>query len=225
MSNLPAIVIDGNFDNPFEIEGSPTFTVDEITYSLIVTRRYAVLKTAYKPIPQMTPDSVYKGCYLVNEISDSAEGPILKFHRVYAQLPSTRLERRLISFTFPGRSATYYSQLTALPIGWNKYGVAPPVNRLILALVIYQYTLGPPLALSTQLSKITYQGQEVDFLGEVFVPVGNVPILGNQTEPRYSYQGETSPMFMFYPWIVSMGSRRWMGPIWETETVEVIAPY
>jgi len=30
---------------------------------------------------------------------------------------------------------------------------------------------------------------------------------------------------MFYPWIVSMGSRRWMGPIWETETVEVIAPY
>jgi hypothetical protein len=222
MSNLPPIVIDGNFDHPVEIEGSPTFAKDEITYATILTRRYAVLKSSYVALPQGTFDVQNKNALLVTEATDSVEGPIMKFHRVYAEIPSYRTERRLVAFTRPGVSDIAISQLSALPISWDKYGQIAPLTRLFLATVEYTYQIGSPVAI-TQLTKITYKGQEVDFTGSVYRSVGNVVIAGmnGKTEPRWVFEGFTDPATCPSLWWLSESSRRWMGPIWEKERVSL----
>jgi hypothetical protein len=222
--SFPDTIIDGNFTTPREIEGSPTISLDEITYSMIITRRYAVLKTAYVPLPQKTPDVLYKSAILVTENTDAVEGPMMKFHRIFAEVPPIRFERRQISFTVPGVPAVYYSSITGLPIGWNKYGTSAPISRLLMASVYFSYTIDTPLTVPP-LTKITYQGQEVDFAGPVYVPVGDVPIAGNKTEPRFEFQGFTNPALCPGIWTVAAPSRRWRGPIWETELIVITLPY
>lgn len=217
---MPTPIIDGDFTNPVEIQGSPSFALDEVTYARVITRRFAVQRNYYSPLPQATPDPTYKTALLVTEATDQIEGGIMFFRRVFAEMPATRTERRPLAFVIPGRSQVFYSSKTALPINWDKYGLAAPLNRLLLATSTFTYSLFAP-TLVTNLTKIVYQGQEVDYAGPVYVPVGDVPIGGNQTEPRWQFQGMTNPQIAPTFWIVAVNARRWMGPIWETETVTV----
>jgi len=233
MANLPLTVIDGNFANAVEIEGSPTFAIDEVTYARIITRRFAVLKSAYLPLPQGTKDPQIKNAVLVSEATDSVEGPIMKFHRIYAEVPGLRTERRIVAFTLPGMSAAQVSNVSGQAIGWDKYGAGAPMTKLLSATVTFSYQVGAPTTVCN-VSKITYglQGvyngvqiyKEVDFAGSVYVFKGMVTVLGMSgpvTEPRWVFDGVTNPPQIPNPWLVSTNIRRWMGPIWETENVTV----
>lgn len=217
-------IVDGNFTFPREIEGSPSISTDPITGSLLITRRYVILKANYKPVAAGAKDPVFKDAYLINETADQVVGVLQFFSRNYAQLPATRTEPRRIAFTLPGKSAVQTSELTGRPVGWNPYGAAAPYTRDVNATVTISYELNPTVVVEN-ITKIIYKGAPVDFVGSVYEFVGNVevPRPGGVviTEPRFRYAGITFPNVISGIWIAEVSLQRWLGPIWEKQVVSV----
>jgi len=217
-------IVDGNFTYPREIEGSPSLSTDPITGSLLITRRYVILKANYKPIEPAAKDPVFKDAYLINETADQVVGVLQFFSRNYAQLPATRVEPRRVAFTLPGRSAVQLSEITGKPVGWNPYGAAAPYTRDVNATVTISYVINPTVVVE-QLTKIVFNGSPVDYVGQVYTFVGNVevPRPGGVviTEPRYRYAGLTQPFVISGNWIAEVSLQRWLGPIWEKQVVSV----
>lgn len=221
---LKTDIFDGDFTFPVEVEGSPLITTDELTRSKIITRTYAVLNATYIPLSQGVPDVIYNTAYLVNEQPSSIQGPILFFQRVFAQLPSPRQETRTVSFTIPGASQEQLSSVGGGAIGWNQYGKAAPGTYSVKATVEFTYQTTPNAA-TTPITVIRYNGRPVDFVGTVFVYVGNRTVsTGPGTsvvEPRWDFQGFTNPNGLPINWTLEVNISRWRGIIWQYETVTI----
>lgn len=220
---LTTFIADGDFAFAQEVEGSPAISTDEVTRAMLIVRSYAVYSSAYVPLPQGTPDVIYSDAYLVNEQPGSIQGPILFFQRVFAQIPVSRTESRIVAFTKPGISDYDISHNTADPIGWNQYGRAAPYTANRVASVVFTYALNP-IASVPALTVILYAGAAVDFTGTVFKYVGNVTFTvgaDTVTEPSWELAGTTVPASSPSTWVVETNFRRWRGPIFETEVVQV----
>lgn len=220
---LTTFIPDGDFTFPQEVEGSPLITTDEITKAKIVTRTYAVYNSSYVPLTQNTPDVIYSNCYLTLEQPSSIQGPILFFQRVFAQLPTTWVASRTISWTRPGKSKAQTSDTTGFFIGWNQYGEAAPYTSNVVAEVTTSYGLNPTPSVP-DLTEILFGTNPVDFVGFVFVLVGNKTTVVSGvsvTEPNWSLVGSTSPGSIPGVWIVEVNVSRWRGGIWQTEVVRV----
>ncbi len=221
-------VIDGDFSQPVEIEGSGVTSTDEVTNALIITRKYAVLRDNYTPLPQSTPDIIYTNAVLVNETTSSIQGPMQFFERHYSTIPIPRVEYREIPFTRPGQSKVVISTISGQAIGWNQYGAAAPYTRLVNAEVDFTYQIGPFFAVPdiTEIS-VTLPGSflsVVDYIGNVYIPGGFVvvPYLGNLiTEQRWKFVGTTTPDTLPSTWIQNVNVTRWKGPIWQMEVIRI----
>ena len=221
---------DGPLTLPTEVEGSGAIALDSITQAQVLTRKYVQLQSLYvPPIPNSSsyPDKIFPGLWFVSEKIDKIENGLTCFTRIFCSVPMPRVERRLISFTYPGRSAAYTSRSSGGYIGWNQYGGGAPKTRLEPVQVQYTYVLvvspildpynvfpNPP-----QPSAITYNGKLVDFVGDVYAPSGPSYQSGNRVEQSWAYQGTTSPsggqIGSVVPWVIAVDQRRYMGPIWE----------
>lgn len=220
---LTSNIIDGDFSFPVEVEGSPLISTDEITQAKIITRKYAVLTSSYSPLVQGTVDPVFLDCYLINETPAGIQGPIFFFNRNYAQIPDTRIESRIVTFTEPGRTDIQLSHITPTTIGWNQYGRSAPYTSPHVAEVTYTYSLNP-FAVVPDLTAILYDGAPVDFAGSVYTYVGNTTTMVDGlpvTEPTWEFVDDTVPSVSPSTWVVETNFRRWRGPIFETEVVEV----
>jgi hypothetical protein len=240
-------LFDADIDLPFECEGSPAISTDEVTRAKLIVRTYAQKKDNYNPLVQGVRDARFTNAVLLNEQQSQQQGPVLWFNRNYAEIPSTRIEPVFISFSYPGKSAVVLSKLTGLPIGWAPYGLAAPLTRQILAKATYSYAaLASPsqnpstLFTAPALSELTYKGSRVDYTGSVYVAVGQVsvpqpalvvftgtpPTLVTTPQPpiieqRYQFDGVVGGFFSGGNWIYSVNIRRWRGPIWEMEVIQV----
>ncbi len=221
----PDIFYDGNFDTPIAIEGGPLFTTDEVTDSLLITRQYVVKAESYVPLPIGTVDFFYKDAYLIQENPGNRSGPLFYFSRVYAQLPEQRIEPRSVSFTVLGKSRADISQVTALPIAWNQYGNGAPSTRNLNGESTFTYSLTPNSFPKPPITRNTYNGAPVDFMGFVYEYLGNVKVNDQLTEPRWNLVGATFYGLMPAVWIQEVNITRWRGPIWQMEVVRVYAPY
>lgn len=217
-------ILDNVPETPIQINGSPVISTDEVTGSMSITRFYAVARDSYVPLLSGAPDPVYTDAYLVNENTDSVQGPIRFFSRNYQQLPDTRQEPLRVVFTIPGRSKETRSQWNNSVIGWDKYGAAAPYTRDVDATVTISYELNPPAVAINPVSVITFNGAPVDFIGSVYENVGAEVIVrpnGNLSEPRFDYLGNTFPLTLPLIWTMENTIERWRGPIWERRVVTV----
>lgn len=218
-------IIDGDFTHPVEIEGSPLITTDEITRAKIITRSYAVLNSYYVPQNQGIQDAFYKTALLVNEQPSSIEGPILFFQRVFAQVPSPRIETRTVSFTLPGKSLASFSLRSGGAIGWNPYGEAAPYSTPANATVTTYYAANALFAQPPK-TRITYNGAPVDFVGTVYKNAGTREVFisptESTTEENWILAGSTSPLVIPGLFTVDVNVSRWRGNIWQMEVVQVL---
>lgn len=230
---VPEPTIDGNFDFPVEVEGSPVISTDETTYGRHITRKYAVRRAVYNRLAYAVPDVQFPTARLVSEGGGNIQGPILFFDRNYSEIPGPRVESREIAFTIPGKSAVQISSVTGLPIGWNPYGAVAPQTVPRTARVEISYaaktSLGQaPASLfnAPAESALRYQGAVVDYTGPVYVYVGdatiprpdpNPPIV----EPRFQFQGIVGGFFSGQDWVVSVNYSQYRGPIWQMEVVKI----
>lgn len=221
---LPDPFIDGDFDTAVAVEGGPLISVDEITKSLLITRQFVVKADHYVPLPQGVPDPFYKDAFLVQETAGSKQGPMFFFSRLYAQLPKTRTEPRTVAFTFLGKSSFDESPVTNLPIGWNQYGAAQPNTRAVNGTSVFSYSIDPNTFARPPISKNTYNGNPVDFMGYVYTYIGQVKVNADLTEPRWRLAGATFYFLMPALWIQEVNVTRWRGAIWQMEVVQVL-PY
>lgn len=221
---LTTFIADGDFTFPREVEGSPLISTDEITKSKLITRTYAVYNSTYVPLTQGVPDVIYNNAYLVHEQPSSIQGPILFFQRVYAQLPAPRSEARTVSFSIPGQSAVQTSAVSGFVIGWNQYGTASPGTYPVKASVAISYTTSP-FSPTPPITKITFNGSPVDFVGSVFQYQGNQTVVLSPTqsivEPKWGLVGFTAPTIIPNNWILEVNISRWRGIIWQYEIVTV----
>jgi hypothetical protein len=222
---LPDTVFDGNFETPIEIEGGPIFLTDDVTQALMITRQYVVKADNYVPLPQGTVDAFYKDAYLVQENPGSRQGPLFYFSRLYVQLPEERIEPRSVSFTVLGQSKADFSSVTLLPIAWNQYGAAAPATRNVVGQSTFTYSLDPNSFPKPPITRNTYNGNPVDFMGYVYDYQGNVKVSDELTEPRWDLVGSTFYTLMPAVWVQEVNITRWRGPIWQMEVVRVYAPY
>jgi hypothetical protein len=230
MAAIGTPLFDANIDDPFECEGSPQISTDEVTRATMITRMYCQKAINYIPLIQGTKDYLYPNAFLINEQTTQHAGPVIYFSRNYAQIPSTRVEPLLISFTNPGKSAVQISRISGRPIGWDKYGGLAPSTQQLLARVTFTYArqLYPtqvPATLFTlpALSNVTYLGAVVDFTGQVYVNVGNETVSSGPPaiiENRWQLQGATAG-FVSGNWIVARNIRRWRGNIFELEVISL----
>lgn len=221
IEQLTDITYDGYFDFPQEIEGSPILSTDEVTKSLLVTRNYVVKASQYVPLPQGVFDGVYPLCALVNEQGTGHQGPLYFFTRVFAQLPESRTEKRLISFTRPGR--TGISINAGGIIAWNQYGTAAPYTRAVLANVAFSYYFNsvpsPP-----NITQITAFDVPVDYYGQIYNYAGNITVTidgVSVVQPNWTLAGTTSPGSLPSTWIQDVQISRWRGNIWEMQVVSL----
>jgi hypothetical protein len=232
------MIIDGNFDFPQEIEGTGIVSVDEITRAKIVTRKYCVVRSLYNPLLQGTfqaiPDYQYPTCILIEERPDSSPGQMLFFTRVFAEIPATRTEPRMVAFPVPGRSAATFSLQTGKAINWKQYGNGSPYVRAILGKSTFSYAAGDPItifsppALTTIFYTPPHTGKgQVDFIGPVYDFTGTRGIYASGqltqagAEPSFTYVGSTDPAVMPNPWIFEANISRWRGGIWVMEVTTV----
>lgn len=221
---LPDIFYDGNFDTPIEVEGSGLVSTDDITKGLIITRKYVIKASSYVPLPQGTRDRIYNNAYLVNETADQRRGPLVFFTRLFYQLPPSRTEPRSVSFTILGKSSVDYSAVTGLPIGWNQYGAAQPNTRNVNGFADFSYAIDPLTFGQPPITRNTYLGAPVDYMGFVYAYRGNVVVSDALTEPRWHLVGATFYTLMPALWIQEVNVTRFRGPIWQMEVVRVL-PY
>lgn len=238
---------DADIDTPVEVEGSPSISTDEVTRAKLIQRTFSVKKDNYNPLVQGVKDPRFPTAVLINETGGQQQGPVLWFNRNYAEVPGTRIEPIFISFTFPGKSAVQTSKLTGLPIGWAPYGQAAPLTQQVLAKATYSYAAqtspsqDPALLFTVPaLSALTYKGSKVDYSGSVYISVGQVsipqpptvgisgtpPVVTSTPNPaiieqRYQFDGVVGGFFSGLNWIYSVNIRRWRGPIWEMEVVQI----
>jgi hypothetical protein len=220
-------LIDGFFDTPREVEGSPWFSVDEVTLSFTIKRKYAQRTATYQPTTINFPDPVFPLAIFISENTADIQGPIMWFERIFSTVPNPRVESREIPFTRPGQSAAILSGLTNLPVGWNQYGTCQPNPRLRIATVNFTYNIGPTFNAPAQ-SQITYNGSPVDYFGPVLVPgpyvvvANNLPVGGKLiVEQRWISAGNTSPAVLGFTWIQDINISRWKGPIWQMEVISI----
>lgn len=238
--DLPA----GDYSVPFETEGSPAISVDEITSAKIITRSFVVKRANYVPVlqtpGQLVQDYQFPTAYLVSESPTAERGSFLWFQRIYAQVPLARTEPRLIPFTRPGVAAAQISTISGKAIGWNQYGASAPNTRQVQASVAYTYALnatftvpnltriviGPNVTANPPVFPALSQ-MPVDFCGPIYTYTGNVQVgyLGNLiSEPRWTQTATTNPPTCPAPWIQEVNVTRWRGPIWQMEVVSVTNP-
>lgn len=215
-----SIVFDGNFSYPREVEGSPRISVDEITHSRQIVRRYAQLTSNFTPLSAGSRDNVYQNAVLISESMDGIQGPLCFFTRTFNEIPGPRTEARMVSFTLPGVSRAFYVPGQALPASFDKYGYAAPSTRLILGSVAYSYSVNsfqaPPV------TQILYHGNPVDFVGEVYIPAGTrsgAQSGNNNSNTQWKLDGVTDPPSMPVNFILSVNVTRWRGPIFQMEVV------
>lgn len=230
---VPEAYFDCDIDSPVEIEGSPQITTDEVTGARLLKRRYAQRQTLWKKLAYASPDPFLSNAFLVNEMNDGGQGPVLFFSRNYAEIPAPRVESDEVAFTYPGHSAAQISAVTGRYIGWNPYGQAAPASRPTVVVVEYTYGLVPtPLTLpSTALglvaeSALTFRGAAVDFSGPVFANAGTVstPQPGDNppiVEPDFQFQGFVGGFASGADWIISVRYSRYRGPIWQRAVTKV----
>lgn len=215
---LTSSIVDGSFDFPQEISGSPIISTDEITKSLLITRNYVVLASEYVPLPQGSLDPIYPLSYLVNEQGSGHQGPLYFFSRVYAQIPNSRTEQRLVTYTRPGKSGTTTSGVVV--ISWNQYAGGAPYTRQLLGTVQFSYWLNA-VPTGPSLSKVTgIGGAPVDFTGELYQYNGNI-VVGGVTQPSWTFVGFTNPSILPATWVIDVQASRWRGNIWEKQVVTV----
>lgn len=218
---FPDITYDGDFDHPIEIEGGPLISTDDVTGSIYITRKYAVKNVAYVPSAMGLPDRTFPKSYLVQETPDNIQGPILFFSRLFAQLPVTRTEPRMISFTYLGKSKEDRSKVTGRAIGWNQYGGGAPATRNVQASVAYSYAIDPASFNKPLITKNTFNGVPVDFMGFVYAYKGNDKVSDELTEPFWELIGSTFYALPPAIWIQEVNVTRWRGSIWQMEVVSV----
>lgn len=200
--------LDGDFSYPREIEGSGTRVFSQFnTNDFIVTRLYVQAKNAYVPLAISTADYQYKNAYLVEESESKRDAAFVWFRRIYATVPTSRVESRETLFTFPGSAGLKLGN--GKVIGWSKYGAASPVSVYRAATVTITYSLGQPGTQNP--TTISYNGQPVDFTGVVYTDDGKTVL------------GTTSPISSPSHFVLSDVARRWRGNIWEKETVSISA--
>ena len=228
-------IVDGNFLTPVECEGSGVITIDDVTKAMIVTRKYQVVRTNYRPLlttpTVIVPDYQFPTCILIEEIPDQVVQGILFFTRVYAQIPVARTEPRIVSFTQPGKSAVLKSAYTGNPIQWLNYGAGSPYTKAIMASVAFTYGAGDPNTLFSPpaLTQIFYNSPTgritVDYVGDVYQYAGVRTYTQNNTEiivePYYILQGTTSPATIPASWIFEVNISRWRGSVWQMEVTTV----
>lgn len=215
---------DIDLTNPFECEGSPQITTDEVTRATFVTRMFCQKAENYLPHVQGERDYLYPNAFLINEQTTQHAGPVLYFVRNYATLPASRVEPQFVTFTNPGKAAVTLSGVSGRPIGWDKYGALSPFSEQRIARATFNYArqLYPTQVPSTiftspALSNLTYRGAAVDFSGPVYVDVGNETVSNGPPpviEDRWAYQGVVGG-FVAGNWIISVNIRRWRGNIFE----------
>jgi hypothetical protein len=204
-----AVYTDKDFTIAREIQGSGLRQFSEFTTSdFLIVRLYVQAVSTYKPLPISTADYQYKTAYLVDETEERREKGHVFFRRTYATVPSSRSERQEMVFTFPGQSAIVRSVVDGKQVTrWDRYGAKRTATVFREALVQISYSLtAPSTALPTQ---ITYDGQPVDFTGEVYSDDGG------------TFLGNTSPISAPSTFVVSDVARRWRGDIWERTRVTV----
>lgn len=204
------VYVNGDFSTPRQIIGSGSRQFSEFNDTdFILTREYVQSKAAYSKLALSTADSVYTTAYLVAETETKRDGYMIWFTRTYATIPTTRTERRSVSYTFPGRSAIV--DLGGGAQTWNSYGGGQPSTLFREGSVEISYSLGESTVdLPTQ---IEYDAGIVDFVGTVYQVLEN-GLLG-------ALLGATTPSSMPTDFVVSDVSRRWRGNIWEREKITV----
>lgn len=218
-------------------------SVDPITRSKVIQRSY-VVRTAYYqnllynnpalPVAQVVvKDYQFPTAILVDENAGQIIGPMFYFTRVFAELPASRTEPRMVAFPQPGKSQAQFSAYSRLAIGWNQYWGGQPYTRNVLASVAYSYNTDPSAFVIPALTRITYQGVPVDYVGDVYTYQGNrtyatAPITGLSigdgfliSEPNWVRQGSTVPPTLPGSWIQEVSIDRWRGTIWEMQVVTV----
>lgn len=127
---------------------------------------------------------------------------VVRYSRVYCQLPVTWAETMQVAYTFPGLSAGAGST-------WNPYFYRGPVTLYAIATVTHSYTSSesPPTLDNTFI--VTDGGNVVDYIG-----TGN-PNIG---------AGTTTPAIEPATYNVSSDSQLIKGLIWEKVSVVVPKP-
>ncbi len=129
-----------------------------------------------------------------------------------------------MSFTILGKSATDLSQVTGLAIGWNQYGAGQPNTRNVNGFSDFSYSVDPNTFAQPPITRNTYMGQPVDFMGFVYTYRGNVVVSDSLTEPRWRLAGSTFYTLLPALWIQEVNVTRYRGPLWQMEVVRVL-PY
>lgn len=189
---------------------------------------YKQFHRQYFPLPLGTTSARHPGCVLVEESPTERVGPenstLCRFTRIYAPVPPSRSEKRLISFTLPGQSAVQLSSISGKPIGWNQYGKASPFTLPVNADVEFNYAANNGDFTLTAPSRIKYAGALVDYVGQVFVNGGSEQVAYKSnliSEARFVAAGSTDPLTIPVMWVLDPIISRWRGLIWEMQTITV----
>lgn len=197
--------VDGNYANAF-------LTENVISYPFIWPNNsnvaqfaltYVQFQNAYVEPTLGSNSADAPSAYLVEKgpIQKIGAG-VLKFQRVYCQLPVTWNETQQMAYTFPG--LTYGTGAT-----WTAYGTRSPITLYAIATVAHTFTVSatPPTLDNTFI--VTDGGNVVDYIG-----VQN-PNIG---------AGTTSPASEPISYNVTSESRLIKGLFWEKISATVPKP-
>lgn len=127
---------------------------------------------------------------------------IVRFKRVYCQLPDTWAETQQIAYTFPGLSSGSGSS-------WQQYGYRAPITLYSIATVTHSYTQSATAPTLDATFIVTDGGNVVDYIGPQNPNIG---------------AGNTSPASEPVTYNVSSESHLIKGLIWEKTLTTVPKP-
>lgn len=197
---------DGNFAAAFLEENSVSYplNVPNNSGTRIYSLQFVQWENAYADATLGSTLNAAPSSYLVEQSPATRIGAgMIRFERVYAEIPQLWVEAQQIVYTYPGLSSgTLFT--------YNRYGLRRPTTVPKLATVTHEYVLSNtiPTANISNVTIVTLNGQPVDWIGEA------------------SAQDNTNTVPNVDPstWTIASDPRLWRGTIWEIVTQTITGP-
>jgi hypothetical protein len=199
--------VDGSYSSPFLISNVVTYPFPWPNNSTVAQYdlEFVQFQNAYTPA-SLDDTSIYApSAFLVNQGPvTKIGGGVVKFKRLYCQLPQTWGETQEMAYTFPGLSG-----FTAIGAIWTPYLYRAPITLYVIATITHTFTHGTtPPTLNTGFI-VSDGGNVVDYIGF--------------SNPNYT-SILTSPNFEPATYSVKSESKLLTGLIWEVVDAVVAKP-
>lgn len=200
--------IDGNYAAPFLVNKviNYPFTWPNNGSTAMFDLEYVQYANAYSSLSLGATSNDAPSGYLVEQGPLTYPAPgMVRFRRVYCQIPAAWTETQMTAYTFPGKSG---------PIGpnaetFNPYYFRSPITLYTAATVAHTYTQGASSPTLDNIFQVTDGGNVVDYIGP--------------QNPNFGV-GSTDPVSEPSTYTIASECRLLLGQIWEKTTTTVNKP-